>query len=381
MSKYYKNNNKQYLRVILVNGDDPASSRASGTKSYVWDLSTHLVRQGINPTIIGIGKHNCDKYPFNFISVLNESKISSYKFLFALFIKCFFLKIPESAIIHTQRPDDLLPFVIFFKKNPKVCTLHGLSQKKIQFKKGRLIAKIYERIEIFTLRRADSIISVDDSTKEFYINKYPWIQEKLTVIPVGIDLTKFKPLNKPEMRKKYGFSVDDKIIMYVGRLEAEKNLDFLIDVFYRFNNNRYKLVLVGNGRDKTRLQEICFERGMQNVIFLGEFDHDKIPEILNCADLFVLASLFESGPLVVIEAIACNVPVVSTDVGRVREFLNNSEMGVICKMDKSDFIEAINFFLDKKELQRQNLNYIYKYSFEKTLNKTKEIYYALQNNS
>lgn len=327
------------MKLIIVNGDDPGSSRASGTKSYVWNMANQLVKQGVDTTVIGIGRHDRYKYPFNFISVLKESKTSSYKFLYGLFIKCLSLKIPESAIIHVQRPEDLLPFVIFFKKNPKVCTLHGLSQKKIQLKKGKLIAMIYELIETFTLKRTDSIICVDDSTKEYYIHKYPWIKKKLAVIPVGIDLTIFKPLDKREMRKKYGFSMNEKIIMYVGRLEAEKNLEFLIDIFYKLNNKLCILVLVGNGREKTKLQKICLDRGMENVIFLGEFVQDKIPEILNCADLFILTSLFESGPLVVLEAIACNIPVVSTDVGRVREFLNNSGIRVISRMDISDFIE------------------------------------------
>lgn len=370
------------LNVIIINGDDPFSSRASGTKSYVWNLTLNLARQGINTTLIGITKQKyAYDYPFNFISILKSSKTSSIMFLSALFIKCFSFKIPESAIIHAQRPDDLLPFVLFFRKNPKVCTLHGLTEKKIYLKKGKVIAMIYECIERFTLKRVNSIISVDESTKDHYINKYPWIHEKITVIPVGIDLTKFIPLNKSDMRQKHGFSEDDKIIMYIGRLEAEKNLEFLINVFYDLERKSYILVLVGDGKDKIRLQNICLERDLKNVIFQGQLDRDTIPEILNCADLLIITSFFESGPLVILEAIACNIPVVSTDVGRVREFFNNSEIGIICRMEKSDFIDAINSILLKKFILKKNQNLTDKYSFEITLNQTKEIYYALQNNT
>lgn len=369
------------ITVVILNGEDPFSSRASGIKSYVWNLTLNLAKQGINTTLIGITKQKHIKnYPFNFISTLSRSKTSSIIFLSALFIRCFSFKISKSAIIHAQRPDDLLPFVLFFRKNSKVCTLHGMTQKKILLKKGRVIARIYEIIENFTLRRIDSVISVDESTSQFYINKYPWIKEKLTVIPVGIDLTRFMPMNKLEMRRKYGFSNDDKIIMYIGRLEAEKNLEFLIDVFCELRSKSRKLVFVGGGKDRNRLQQKCISRGLKSVIFLGEFDQDRVPEILNCADLFVLTSLFESGPLVVIEAIACNIPVISTDVGRVKEYINSSGMGLICKMDKLEFANEIDKFLSNQgNFKYSNSNFLYNFSFAETLLKTKEIYYGLKN--
>ena len=374
------------MEVTIISDIDPNTPKPGGTRSYVMNLIPFLLEQGIKTTLIGVSYNKrgiAPEYPFTFIPVVRSQKISSYKFLFNLLLKAPFLKISKSSIIHTQRPDDLLPFVLFNRKNRKICTLHGLSDKKIHIKKERIIGMIYDYIERFTLKRVDRVIAVDESTKRHYIKKYPWLKNKIDVIPVGIDLEQFKPINKQKMRKKYGFNETDKMTMYIGRLEKEKNLDFLIKVFKKVNNQQsnYKLVLVGDGRERENLENLVLNlKSNNNVIFTGAIEQPKIPEVINCADVVVLCSLFESGPLVIQEAIGCGIPVVTTDVGRVREFIKNKKIGKIVNGKEDEFAEAIKSVLDGDS----NQNYIaecrkvaQEFSFEKTANALFQIYKEL----
>jgi len=75
------------------------------------------------------------------------------------------------------------------------------------------------------------IIAVDHNTEMFYSGLYSWLKDKMIVIPVGIDTELFKPIDKREMREKYGFKENDKIILFVGRFERVKGLDLLLKSF------------------------------------------------------------------------------------------------------------------------------------------------------
>ena len=277
----------------------------------------------------------------------------------------------------------LFPFILFHRKNPKVCTLHGKIFENIHIKHKKIIAKIYGIVEKFTLKRlsnhdASSIVTVDATTKRYFVSKYPWLKNKITVIPIGIDLNKFKPMDKEEMRRIYGFDVKDKIIIYVGRLEKEKNLDFLIKsvVLVKEHEPHTKLVFVGDGREKAHLKNLVDELKLKDVVFMGAMEYDKIPEVLSCADVFALTSLYESGPLVIIEALTCGVPAVTVDVGRVREFIQNRYCGRIVERDEQKFTNAISkfFTMDKVKTRGECTNTAKKFSFEETIKKTMEVY-------
>jgi glycosyltransferase involved in cell wall biosynthesis len=365
------------MEIVIVAGIDPFASRASGTCSYISNLINSLSKKNIKVTVIGISKNREDK-GIEYISIANAERISSYRFLITLLLKAPFLKIPSTAIIHTQRPDDMIPFIIFNRKNPKVCTLHGQVSRKIHLKKREIVGKIYDLMERTALKHIDRLIAVDKSTMEYYVQKYPWLNGKIEVIPVGIDRDTFKPRDKQIMREKYGFNSSDKIVLYVGRLEKEKNLDFLFRAFKRIcdGNEKCKLVLVGEGSEKKDLNKLASDLKLNDVIFMGQIEQERIPEIMSCADIFVLTSQFESGPLVVLEALACGLPVVSVDVGRVREFISNGDTGTICERDEAEFAAAIQATLNGSK-NRKDLDLLHKFTFEETAKKTIRIYKEL----
>lgn len=356
------------MEVTIICSMDPYTPKPGGIETYVLSLIPVLAKKGVK----------------TFIPRIDGLNTSGYKFLFNLLLKAYSLKIQKSSIIHIQRPHQILPFVIFYRKNPKVCTLHGIAYNDVYFKKGKFVGEIYRLIEGFALKQADLIIAVDENTKKFYIQKYPWLKDKIIAIPIGIDTELFRPMEKDKMRKQYGFKEKDRIILYVGRLEKEKKLDFLLKSFKKIEKEQSncKLVLVGDGREIDNLENLAKDLGSKDIIFMGALEHDKIPEIMNCADVFALTSLHESGPIVIEEALACGVPIVTTDVGRVREFIKNDNVGRIVDRDEKEFAVALKEMInmDREKTRNACRKVAMDFSFEKTANKTIEVYKILQGN-
>ena len=139
--------------------------------------------------------------------------------------------------------------------------------------------------------------------------------------------------------------------MFVGRLEIEKDLGFLIESFRVVLKQvpEARLVFVGDGRDRKRLEDMARDLTPKEVLFMGAQKPDCMPEILNCADVLALCSLFEGSPTIVKEALACGVPVVTAPVGDVAQIIRNNRVGRIVPKDTEQYSAAIVEFLSKED--------------------------------
>ena len=370
------------MEVAILSDIDPnIILKPGGTRAYVLNLISVLVKNGIRTTLVGISLddgENSSNSLFTFIPIIKGSNISGYKFIFHLLLKAHGLKLQKSSIIHAQRPDLMLPFLIFYRKNPKVCTLHGIGYNDVYFKKGKFLGRIYRLVERFALKRTDRIIAVDENTEKFYSNMYPTLKDKIVVIPVGIDTELFKPMDKREIRKKYGFEEEDKIVLSVGRFETEKGLDLLLKSFKEVKKKIVgcKLVLVGAGREKNDLENLAKDLGLSDITFMDSLEHDKIPEIMNCADVFALCSLHEGMPTVVLESLACGVPVVSTDVGDVHKVVKDDETGYILRTRDKEQLKTklVKILLNDKKLKENCIKTAQEYSRDKIAERIMELY-------
>lgn len=368
------------MEITIVCSIDPEiSTKPGGTRSYTMNLLNFLCSQGIKTTLIGTSRKNKSvDYPFHFIPVTQSEKISSYKFLFFLIIKPVFLKIPRSSIIHTQRPDHMLPFTIFNGRNPKICTLHGAPSKAISFKKNFVISFIYDLIETFVLNRVDKIIAVDEESMAYYIKKYPYLKSKMALVTTGVDTNLFKTLDINNVRNKFGFRENEKIILYVGRIEKEKGIDIAIKSFKKINEhfNNIKMVIVGNGNYCKELKALAKNLGITNIEFISQMDHNEIPEIMNCANVFLLCSLYEGMPTVVLEALACGVPVVSTNVGDTKKVVKDNNTGyIINKSKEEDIIDKLTeSLLSADNFKKNCIKTAHEYSWQKTATRILRIY-------
>lgn len=332
------------MEIVLVDCFDPNRIKPSGMNSYLQDLSSFLIKNGVKTTIIGYSHEEEGKIPenkkLNFIPVSEGKDISGYGFLLKLLRKAPSIKLPEDAIIFGQRPDQMIPFIFSRTRNPKVCMLHGPACDGFCFKKGRIVGFLYNCVEGFILKNIDHVVMVSDRVRKRYIERYPWIEAKSSVVSDGVDLSRFKPMDKQDARKRQGLADEgenQKIIMFAGRFEKEKNPDLLLKTFKLIEEDcaknklgyNVRLIMVGNGKLKEKIMEKAAELKIKNILFTGSVRRDLMPEMLNCADVFVLTSFYEGGPTVVLEALACGVPVVSTDVGYVSDVVSDGLTGYV----------------------------------------------------
>lgn len=335
------------MEVIIVHPVDPFMPAEGGSVRYALNIAQCLQKRRIHITFLGVKTtpHQHDRTTLAFIPI-NRNSDNWILYGLNLLQKVPFLDIPESAVILTLRLDYMFPFVLFKPRNPKVMVSdEPLRYARLRFPRVfRLIAAIYHLIESFCLRRIDLLLT-DDRTKVYYLRRYPWLKSKLLVSPAYVDLEKFKPLDKKKAFGLFGFKSQDRIIAFIGRIAPVKNLDFLIRSFVIVKKRlpQAKLVIVGRGEDKdeTRLRSLVDELCLEGIVFTGEIHPDKVPWLLNCTKVLALCSLAEGSPTVVKEALACGVPVVSTDVGDTNAVITNELLGKVVTGDEEAFAEAL----------------------------------------
>lgn len=190
---------------------------------------------------------------------------------------------------------------------------------------------INRQLITWTLKKADRVVSLSTAMKNEII-KLGIPQDKIRVVPNGVDESLFYPADKLLSRRKAGLSMEKRIILYVGRLSSEKGVNHLIDAASRIRNKEPEILLliIGAGGLLNNLMSQAKDLGMEgNVLFLGEKPHSDIPVYLNAVELLILPSLCEGCPNVVLEALACGTPVIASNVGGVPEIITSEDLGML----------------------------------------------------
>jgi D-inositol-3-phosphate glycosyltransferase len=178
------------------------------------------------------------------------------------------------------------------------------------------------------------IIASTDKEKSALIRHYGASSQKISVVPCGVNLEHFRIIGNTQAKNQLGFD-DDKIILFVGRIDPLKGVDNLIKVLpYLRHIPELRLVIIGGGehsqREIEQLQKLAHNLEVQNsVAFLGLIKHEQLPYFYNAADVCVVPSHYESFGLVALESLACGTPVVATDVGNHKNLIRQGETGYV----------------------------------------------------
>lgn len=156
---------------------------------------------------------------------------------------------------------------------------------------------------------------------------------KVRVIPHGVDLCRFNILvDQNEQKEKLGVKSDEILALAVQRLAPRKAVEYLIYAMSIVSkeNPKVKLLIVGDGPEKARLMELTKKLGInRNVAFKGSVDSQDLPKYYLACDIFVLHSLYEQFGIVLVEAMACGKPVISTKVGAIPDIVENEKTGLL----------------------------------------------------
>ena len=193
-----------------------------------------------------------------------------------------------------------------------------------------------------TIRQSDHIQCDAEFVKQKMIADYKVSPEKITVFPWGIDLDIFKPADKTECRKQLKLDGNAFVVIFNRALENIYGIENLLEGFRDFakNKNDVKLLLVSGGSKSDFVKEFIRSNQLeQKIEFVGRVPNDKLPVYLNASDVYLSTSLSDGTSLSLLEALACGLGIIVTDVPAIREWVN-SDNGIIARVKDSASITA-----------------------------------------
>ncbi|MEN9363622.1 MAG: hypothetical protein RI903_930 [Bacteroidota bacterium] len=211
---------------------------------------------------------------------------------------------------------------------PVITTLHGTDITLV----GR--DPSFEPVVTFSINESDGVTAVSESLKNDTYSEFE-ILSNIEVIPNFIDLERFK--KQPKEHFKLAICPNgEKLLMHTSNFRKVKRIEDIIRVFAKVQKQiPSKLLLVGDGPERTGIEALCRDLGVyHDVRFLGKLD--TIEEALSLADVFLLTSEKESFGLAALEAMACEVPVISSDAGGIPEVNIHGETGFVSHVGDID---------------------------------------------
>ena len=212
---------------------------------------------------------------------------------------------------------------------PIVTTLHGTDITLIGQDPS------FAPVVTWSINESDGVTAVSNYLRQETYDHFEVTQD-IEVIPNFIDTDRFVRQDKEHFKQALCPN-GEKVIVHVSNFRPVKNTDQVVEVFHRLQNgaSNVKLLLVGDGPDRVPTERKARELGVYDDIrFLGK--QDPIEEILSIADVFLMPSGSETFGLAALEAMACEVPVVASDVGGLPELIVDGETGFLCPLDDVD---------------------------------------------
>lgn len=248
------------------------------------------------------------------------------------------------------------------------------------------------------LRRVDRIVvaTLAELTQLRFLYKAD--VSKMVVIPPGVDVSHFYPIPSDEAKMYVGLKPEDRMILFVGRIEPLKGVDTLLEAMSCLQMKESRpvhLAIIGGdpaaspeamNAEMARLQNLCEALGLdQTVIFLGMRDQDKLPYYYSAAEVVVMPSHYESFGMVALEAMACGTPVIASEVGGLAYLVRDGETGFTIPTESSEVLcEKLSLLLNDRELHdsmsRRAAEYAQDYAWEKIARQIADVYEELKGN-
>ncbi len=363
-----------------------------GSESYTINIAKYLCRDFNVKLILGRGKFTDDfislvnNYPVKFLSVpfisrhskfstlwektklnkkINDFDIETLSIMF--FIKKIKKFIEDTDILEVQYPTEALIFPFIKKKIKKIIHFHG-----------------YELPSLFVFfKKKISPFVCKSITNSHWSKKALEEKTKFTDIKViynGVDPETFKPSKKNEFTITDNYNPNLFKIGTVGRLSRAKGTDLLLKVASEMQGIAEFFAV---GPCEERLYEEIKKHNLVNFHLIGSISNKTLPFFYNFIDCYALPSLFEAFGITLIEAMACNKPVIASNVGGIPEIIEDGICGILVTPgDYKALKEAIIKIMNNKDLQiylgnngREKV--LKEFTFEKCYNDLKDFYYSV----
>lgn len=232
---------------------------------------------------------------------------------------------------------------------PVITTLHGTDITLV----GKDAS--YEPVVTFSINASDGVTAVSDDLRTETYSHFR-IEKEIKVIPNFINLDRFRKQQKDHFKSAI-CPAGEKLLIHTSNFRAVKRVHDVMHIFDRVRKQiPAKLLLVGDGPDRPRIEKLTRELGAwSDVRFLGKLE--AVEEVLSVSDLFLMPSEKESFGLAALEAMACEVPVISTNAGGIPELNLHGQTGFASQVgDVDDMVKNALYVLDDDNLPRFKAN-------------------------
>jgi len=217
---------------------------------------------------------------------------------------------------------------------PHVLTFHTLALIKIQSRAGEIEPLPRQQVEQELMASAARIVAFSPHERDAMVRLYHAVARSIELIPCGVDLSLFRPLDQRMARERLGLD-GEKILLYVGRLEPLKGLELLLHTAAQLETcEQVRVLVVGGstngGQELEMIRSLARDLEVDEVFdFVGRVDQEELPLYYNAADVCVVPSYYESFGLAALESMACGTPVVATRVGGLSTIIQHGHTGYL----------------------------------------------------
>jgi glycosyltransferase involved in cell wall biosynthesis len=207
--------------------------------------------------------------------------------------------------------------------------------------RGRGRYAVVRVLEWLALRSADAVVVATRADRRYLLERYGLEPDRVQVIPNFVDTDRFRPV--------FGTAEPGRMC-FVGRLEVQKNVPALLEALRGVPGAR--LTIVGDGTQRPRLEAAARAAGTA-VEFVGTLPHERLPEVIRRAQVFVLPSLYEGNPKALLEAMACGVAIVGSRAPGIEDVIVHGETGYLCGTSAEEIRDAVTHLLADEPLRRR----------------------------
>jgi glycosyltransferase involved in cell wall biosynthesis len=341
------------------------SLRGGGAERVFVTLANEITKRGFNADLVLAQKEG--PYLRDVSSKVNIVDLKSKRILFCLF--------PLIKYLKGEKPLSLFSTIHHINIISALAGIISMPNTKIIIRTPNYFSLSASKKELFLAKffykRANKIIAISEGVKKDLASSLKLSPNKIITIYNPIDISSVLEKSKENSSHKWFKNKETKALLGVGRLTEQKDFSTLIQAFaiVKSHNSSVKLIILGEGKERENLKNLIRELRLENDVDIPGFVNNPYSYMAN-SDIFVLSSKYEGFGNVLVEAMACGTPVVSTDCpSGPSEILNNGKYGKLVPVeDVNALAEAIEETLEnpiEKEILQERAKY---FSVEKAVN-------------
>lgn len=237
-------------------------------------------------------------------------------------------------------------------KKPLVVTAHGSDVLALK-------GLIWDKVRRFIISNATQVTAVSSVIAEELSANSALRQSSIKLTPMGVDTSLFARQNI----KESGIDKKERILLFIGRLDRQKGLEYLIQampaILTKYPASR--LNIIGYGPHENYMRQLVSKMGLnKKIVFIGSLPNKKLPVYYSQAEIFILPSMSEGLPVSILEAMACQCPVIATSVGGIFSLIQNEDNGLLIEPRSSDEIcQAVFNLYANQELKEKIIKNAY----------------------